>query len=104
MSNASWVCFDCRQVVRRPTYPRSVVPCPACGKACFCLGRKIPVPPKVKVAAWKMLRKEMQAMTIAWELRRDKEAVLRRHEVEKRIQKLESLPEAASRGREIRKL
>jgi DNA-directed RNA polymerase subunit RPC12/RpoP len=71
MSNASWVCFDCRRVVRTPTYPRRVVPCPECGNPCFCLGRQIPVPPKNKVAAWTRLRKEMRAMTAAWELRRE---------------------------------
>lgn len=104
MSNASWVCFDCRHVVRRPSYPRSVVPCPTCRKACFCLGRKIPVPPKEKVGAWKSLRKDLQSMTIAWELQRDKEAVARRHELERRLRKLESLPTEPSRRRQIKKL
>jgi len=46
----------------------------------------------------------MQAMTIAWELRRDKEAVARRHEVEKELRKLESLPKEPSRSRQIKKL
>ena len=104
MSNASWVCFDCRRVVRRPTYPRSVVPCPACGNACFCLGRKIPVPPRDKIAAWSSLRKEMQAMTIAWQLRRDREAVARRHEGERQLRELESRPSEPSRSRQIKKL
>ena len=104
MTNASWVCFDCRRVVRRPTYPRTVVPCPVCGNACFCLGRKIPVPPKDKLAAWTSLRKDMQAMTIAWMLRREKEAVARRHEIEKQLRKLESLPTEQSRNHQIKKL
>jgi hypothetical protein len=46
----------------------------------------------------------MQAMTIAWELRRDREAVARRHEVEKQLQKLELLPSGPSRSRQIKKL
>jgi hypothetical protein len=46
----------------------------------------------------------MQQLTIAWEFRRDKAAVARRHELEKRLQELESLPRASSRTREIKKL
>jgi len=104
MSNASWVCFGCRRVVRRPTYPRKVVPCPVCKNACFCLGRQIPVPPKDKVAAWTSLRKEMREMTIAWLLRREKASVARRHEVEKQLRKLEALPAEPSRASKITKL
>ncbi len=104
MSNASWVCFDCRRVVRRPTYPRTVVPCPGCGNACFCLGRRIPVPRKDKVGAWRILRNEMRAMTMAWELRREKEGVARRHEIERQLRKLESLPTEPSRARQIKRL
>lgn len=43
-------------------------------------------------------------MTIAWELRRDRQAVARRHEVEKQLRKLESLPDEPSRSRRIKKL
>jgi hypothetical protein len=46
----------------------------------------------------------MQAMTIAWELRRDKEAVARGHELEKQLRKLEMLPNEPSRSRLIKKL
>jgi DNA-binding response OmpR family regulator len=46
----------------------------------------------------------MQAMTIAWMLRREKEAVARRHEIEKQLRKLESLPTEPSRNHRIKKL
>jgi hypothetical protein len=46
----------------------------------------------------------MQTMTIAWRVRRDKAAVARRHEVEKQIRKLESLPAEGSRTRQLKKL
>src|SRR5262245_12469668 len=104
MSNATWACFDCRQVVRRPTYPRKTVPCPLCRRSCFCLGRKIPVPPKGKIAARAKLRSEMQQLVIAWQVRGDKAAVARRHEVEKRIRELELRPTDASCARRLKKL
>jgi hypothetical protein len=46
----------------------------------------------------------MQAMTIAWQLRRDREAVARRHEVERQLRELESRPSEPSRSRQIKKL
>jgi len=46
----------------------------------------------------------MQSMTIAWMLRREKHAVARRHEIEKQLRKLESLPTEPSRERQIKKL
>ena len=100
VSNASWVCFDCRHVVRRPTSPRKPVPCPLCRRECFCLGRKIPVPPKHKVAAWTKLRKEMQGMTIDWLVRWDR----RRHENEMLIKQLEASPQTPTRDRRLSKL
>jgi hypothetical protein len=69
--------------------------CPVCGRECFCLGRKIPVPPKAKIADW---------ATIAGQVRGTKAQVARRHEVEKRIRELESLPEAPSRNYHLKKL
>jgi hypothetical protein len=104
MSNATWVCFHCRWTVRRPTSPRKVVRCPTCQEPCFCLGRKIPVPPKAKIAAWTKLRKEMQALIIDWRVRVERAAVARRHEIERRIRDLESKPKEASRLRQIKKL
>jgi hypothetical protein len=104
MSNATWVCFDCRQVVRRPTYPRPVVVCSLCQRACYCLGRKIPVPPKEKVAAWAKLREQLQSVGIAWAVRREKAAVAHRHSVEKKIQELEARPRSAGRTEQIRNL
>ena len=46
----------------------------------------------------------MREMTIAWQLRREQESVARRHEVEKRLRKLEALPAEPSRARQITKL
>lgn len=66
MTNATWVCFVCRQVVRSPTTPTRVVPRPHCRVSCVCLGRRIPVPPKSKLIAWRKLRDETRTMLGAW--------------------------------------
>jgi hypothetical protein len=104
MSNASWVCFDCRTTVRRPTFRRTVVLCPECRQRCFCLGRKIPVPPKANIAAWNKLRQAMQTLTADWQVRSEKSAVARRHEIERQLVALESKPAEPSRARQIKKL
>ena len=62
------------------------------------------MPRKDKVGAWRILRNEMRAMTMAWELRREKEGVARRHEIERQLRKLESLPTEPSRARQIKRL
>lgn len=104
MSNASWVCFDCRTTVRRPTFRQTVVLCPECRQRCFCLGRKIPVPRKSNMAAWLKLRQAMRALTVEWQVRSEKSAVARRHEIERQITALESKPAESSRTRQIKKL
>jgi hypothetical protein len=103
MSNANWVCFDCRHGIRRGTYAVKTVLCPLCGRECFCLGHKIPVPPKAKVADWEKL-KDVQSIAIALDYRRTKAQVARRHEVERRIRELEALPENPSRRYHLRQL
>jgi hypothetical protein len=90
VSNATWVCFDCRHSVRRPTFPRPEVTCPNCKQPCVCLGRKIPIPPKDKVAAWKKLWDDLQSQKLTAVLSSEKERVERRHYLEKRIVALEA--------------
>jgi hypothetical protein len=104
MSNATWVCFDCRQVVRRPTATDEVVRCPECSGRCQCLGRKIPVPPRSKVAAWKELREAVRLTRARYEERRTREAVRERHDIEKKIAEMERRPANASRDRLLREL
>jgi DNA-directed RNA polymerase subunit RPC12/RpoP len=99
MSNASYVCFDCRAAVRRSTPERAVVKCPSCGQRCQYLGRKIPVPPKSKVAAWRDLRASMATVRSNWAIRQERTAVRRRHDVEKQIVELEARPASPSRDR-----
>jgi hypothetical protein len=104
MSNASYICFDCRQAVRRSTPERDAVRCSSCGRRCQYLGRKIPVPPKTKVAAWRALRASMATIRVNWALRQERDALKRRHTVEKRIVELEAKPSNASRDHLLNKL
>ena len=104
ISNATWVCFDCRQGVRHPTAPRRTVLCPVCRASCFCLGRRIPVPPKGKVAAWRKLRKEVRAMGVQWADIHARAEVVRRHQLEKRIAALEPRPPTPLLREEIERL
>src|SRR3954452_11400515 len=104
MSNASYICFDCRQAVRRSTPEKAIVKCPSCGQRCQYLGRKMPVPPKRKMAAWRELRTSMATVRVKWALRQEREAVRRRHAVEKRIVELESRSANESRDRLLSEL
>jgi hypothetical protein len=64
MGNASWVCFDCRESVRRPCGYQADVPCPKCAQNCRCIGTKIPVPRKRDAKAWRELRESLDAQAI----------------------------------------
>src|SRR5687767_10182736 len=54
--NINWVCFECRQAVRRPGADRTAAPCPSCGRPCINLGTQIPLPPKQDEGGWGKLR------------------------------------------------
>ena len=60
MANLNWVCFDCRETVRRPAYTPGPVLCPSCGEQCRCLFHRLRVPPKNQVKAWRELRLSLQ--------------------------------------------
>src|SRR5687767_3634486 len=103
MCNGTWVCFDCRVAVRRPSWrlvtylrpwligSRDVgrVRCPHCAAACNFLGPTIEAPPKRDIAAWDRLRNEVEQVHAAETEARFKESVRRRHDLEQRIRELE---------------
>ena len=59
MNNATWVCFDCRQAVRRPEYMVEVIACPRCGQPMGYLGDKIRIPTQRQIKAWRRLWKSI---------------------------------------------
>ena len=104
MGKTSWVCFDCRESVRRDTQHRSRVPCPKCGEPCQYLGYKIPVPPKRDVRAWTDLREQLRDDNYLQREQTFEHCVRRRHQIEKEIKELEARPDNAGRRAAIRKL
>jgi hypothetical protein len=59
--NGTWVCFDCREAVRRPTQHKAAVPCPSCRQPCRYVGTETPLPPKRDAKAWQKLRARINA-------------------------------------------
>lgn len=98
MTNASWVCFDCREAVRRPTRYRREVPCPRCGKNCRRIGYKIPVPPKRAIRSWKMLHDQLVEDDIKTASARHARSVRQRHDIEQELRKLMALTPNAGRS------
>jgi hypothetical protein len=89
MGNGNWVCFNCRETVRRPTQYSGQVPCPGCGRNCTYLGTKIAVPSKRSVKAWKQLRELLIDGSLAAQERAWTAHLRARHKLEKEIANLE---------------
>lgn len=104
MGNAAWVCFDCRESVRRPTHHTADVPCPKCAQTCRCIGTKIPVPPKRDVRAWRQLRESLDAQTIRAAESQHERKTRQRHSIEQEIERLEARPKNDGRTRAVRLL
>lgn len=104
MGNATWVCFDCREAVRRPTHYYEDVPCPQCGQAARCLGTKIRIPAKDDDRAWQSLLASIRERRLAAVERMELMRVRRRHELERHIAELEARPANKGRQRTIQLL
>jgi hypothetical protein len=104
MGNAAWVCFDCRECVRRPTHWKAEVPCPKCARICRCIGTKIPVPPKRDVKAWRELRESLDAQAIGLAEIQHRREIRQRHSLEQEIRRLESRPKNEGRAKAVRLL
>jgi hypothetical protein len=98
MGNATWVCFDCREAVRRPTHYLEPVACPQCGQASRCLGTKLRIPTKGDDRSWHALRSSIRKQRLATLEYSKRMRVRRRHRLERQIAELEALP--ANEGRE----
>lgn len=91
MSNATWVCFHCREAVRRPAHYSDAVLCPQCGRACLCLGTRIRIPAKGNASEWQALRAGIREELLASQEPIGGLRVRLRHKIERRIVDLESL-------------
>lgn len=88
MSQHKWVCFSCREVVRRSSNDNNVR-CSRCGKACECLGTRIPIPPKRQMKRWEALQQQVQMSEQINRANWSRWNVVRIHELEKKIAQLE---------------
>ncbi len=102
MSNANWVCFDCRETMRRSTEYAGPVPCPDCGAPCRCLGTKFRVPCKGDERAWRELRASIRDARSTVAEAADYWRVRLRHLLERQIADLEAHPANEARTRAIR--
>lgn len=90
MSNYHWVCFDCREAVRRPGSETNVR-CPACGKSCKNIGYKLRVRPKSEPKLWQELA-DLYALSGKHYLAQKKAGNVRRlHDLQHEIQRLQQL-------------
>jgi hypothetical protein len=104
VGKATWVCFDCREVMRRPTHYQEAVPCPRCGRASLYLGTKIRIPTKGDDRAWQVLRSSTCEQRLAAAERMELVRVRLRHRLERQIAELEGRPENEGRDRAIQQL
>jgi hypothetical protein len=99
MSNANWVCFECREAVRRPGNTRVAVLCPSCGQPCRSIGHRIRLPSKRAGKAWDELRASLQAQAIASAEHSHVSRVRRIHQIQKEIARLQAMP--VNEGRRV---
>lgn len=104
MSNVNWVCFDCRESVRRPGHEDRPVLCLRCAHACWCLGSRTPVPPKQNVRAWQRLRKAFNERAVEAAVSRFEFGVQQSHRAERALRRLEAGPASPGRAKVLRGL
>ena len=100
MGNASWVCFDCRESVRRPCHYEADVPCPRCAQICRCIGTKIPVPPKRDAKAWRELRESLDANAIRFAESQHRRQIRQRRSLGKEIKRAGARANSEGRPKE----
>jgi DNA-directed RNA polymerase subunit RPC12/RpoP len=104
MSKHKYVCFECKQAIKRDFRKNDDVRCSSCGVECTYLGVKIPIPPKSKPKLWENLKVQLEAEKIQRSKIREKSAIARKHKIEKEIKKLENLTENSGRRSLIKRL
>jgi hypothetical protein len=104
IGKATWVCFDCRQVMRRPILHAGPMPCPRCGQPGRSLGTQARVPARTEDRAWRTLRESFRERRLAEVDRLARWRVAERHHVERRLAELEARPTDGRREAAIRRL
>jgi hypothetical protein len=104
MRNATWVCFNCREAVRRVPWPQTVVPCPQCGQPCRNLGHKVRIPPKRQAKAWSELQQEVWRRAVVAQEREAQSRLERLRYLRDYIRQLRDRGPNETRDRRIRQL
>ena len=104
MANANWVCFDCREAVRRPWSLADNAKCPACGQVCRYAGTRIPIPAKRNAKGWRELREYLRDRRLAALERERIDRVRQQHKLEREIARRQALPKTAGQTRTIQLL
>jgi len=104
MGNATWVCFECRQAMRRATYSGENVKCSRCGQRSHYVGYKTRIPAMQAKNEWTLLRKTLEDKAIHRMEQARKSKVRWRHELEKELAELKSRPGNPGRVRAMRLL
>lgn len=102
MRKASWVCFACREAVRRPVLYTGDVPCPKCKQACTCLF--VPIPAKRDVRVWGKLQEKFRACSIGMKERSQTIRARTLHDLELKIAELEAQPSNEDRANNLQAL
>lgn len=97
MNNENWVCFDCREGIRRDANHPSEVLCPSCGQACLQIGDRIRIPAKGNLRGWQRLRESIYEQRLRISDKRQILKVRRTHELEQQILDVESRPQSPGR-------
>jgi hypothetical protein len=99
--NWTWVCFDCRQAVRRMVGGNPDVRCPSCAKPCECIGAAKRLPRKIDLKAWNVIREAYYAkrreQLLA--LESERREIIRQHE--QQLETLSRMPPSREREQQI---
>ena len=100
-TNANWVCFECRRIVRRMAAIRVQVTCPGCGQLCHNAGTKIRWPLQRRVKAWRRLQTSIQDASLVALARAERLRVAYLHRLEQNLATLVQRPFNEDRHQQI---
>ena len=104
MNNETWVCFDCREAVRRDAYHPAEVPCPSCGHVCLQIGDRIRIPSKSNARGWQRLRESLCEQRLGVLDTSQIAQVRQRHELEQQLLQVGLRSPNEGRAKSIRTL
>lgn len=100
LRSTTWVCFDCRQAVRRGAFGAAEEPrCARCRAPLVRLGHKITLPKRTDRRGWRDLRDCYRRGRASFVDRGGRARARRIHQLEREIRHLEGVPENPGKRR-----